>query len=319
MLRDTRYAYTVGRIRVAETRMLDAADFDRMLELKTPEDVLKMLNERGYPDSRDYEEVLKAETRKLYDYMREITPNPELFSLFLYRNDCHNLKVLLKNEFFGVADESMVAENGVFGYDVLKTMVRERAFSPLPEIIRQGMEESMELFARTKDPQYIDIILDKAYHSYFSLEAGKLKNPYLDRLTRLLIDTGNVMAFVRIKKSMEDLDLLLRVMMDHGSVTPGEYAVMLPESMEHFRETLARTPYAVLAGQETAAGMEKESDDLIMRFLRAHKHKVFGIEPVIGYMMGKETEIGNVRIIMVGKINGIDRDAIRERLRLGYA
>jgi len=34
--------------------------------------------------------------------------------------------------------------------------------------------------------------------------------------------------------------------------------------------------------------------------------------------MAKETEIKNARIIMVGKINNISNDVIRERLRESY-
>jgi V/A-type H+-transporting ATPase subunit C len=43
-----------------------------------------------------------------------------------------------------------------------------------------------------------------------------------------------------------------------------------------------------------------------------------GVEPFIAYLFAKETEIRNVRIIMTGKINRLNDDLIRERLRLGY-
>ncbi|MDK2799758.1 MAG: V/A-type H+/Na+-transporting ATPase subunit [Clostridiales bacterium] len=44
----------------------------------------------------------------------------------------------------------------------------------------------------------------------------------------------------------------------------------------------------------------------------------FGIEPLVAYLMAKENEIKIVRIIMVGKINNISNEIIRERLREAY-
>ncbi len=44
----------------------------------------------------------------------------------------------------------------------------------------------------------------------------------------------------------------------------------------------------------------------------------FGPEPIIAYIIAKETEIKIIRIIMVGKINKVATEVIRERLRELY-
>ena len=45
---------------------------------------------------------------------------------------------------------------------------------------------------------------------------------------------------------------------------------------------------------------------------------VLGIEPVVGYLQAKETEVMNLRMILTGKISGMDDALIRERLRDTY-
>ena len=45
---------------------------------------------------------------------------------------------------------------------------------------------------------------------------------------------------------------------------------------------------------------------------------VLGPEPVIAYLLAKENEIKIIRIIMVGKINRLPTEEIRERLRDVY-
>lgn len=52
-----------------------------------------------------------------------------------------------------------------------------------------------------------------------------------------------------------------------------------------------------------------------MNMMRDAKIIPFGVEPVIAYIYAKETEIKIIRIIMVGKLNNIAAEVIRERLR----
>ena len=44
----------------------------------------------------------------------------------------------------------------------------------------------------------------------------------------------------------------------------------------------------------------------------------FGEAPLIGYLAARETELTNVRVILSGRLAGLDADTIRERLRESY-
>ena len=52
-----------------------------------------------------------------------------------------------------------------------------------------------------------------------------------------------------------------------------------------------------------------------MTIMKEAKFIPFGGEPLLAYIYAKETEIKVVRIIMVGKLNNISPEVIRERLR----
>ena len=52
-----------------------------------------------------------------------------------------------------------------------------------------------------------------------------------------------------------------------------------------------------------------------MSIMKAAKIIPFGVEPFLAYIYAKETEIKIIRIIMVGKLNNIAAEVIRERLR----
>ena len=56
----------------------------------------------------------------------------------------------------------------------------------------------------------------------------------------------------------------------------------------------------------------------IMDYVKSAKYIALTLEPLIAYLHAKETEIKTVRIIMTSKINDIDSDTIKERVREAY-
>ena len=55
-----------------------------------------------------------------------------------------------------------------------------------------------------------------------------------------------------------------------------------------------------------------------MRHIMKAKYKSFGPEPILAYIYAKETELKALHIIMTGKTNKTDDEAIRGRLKLLY-
>lgn len=323
MLPETRYAYSVARVRVAELNMLTKNRLERMLDGPKVSNAVRVLNEAGYPESHDYEDMLRGETSALYEYLREISPEPEIFDIFAYRYDSHNIKVLLKAELSGTDHEGLLAENGVIDKNALSVMVRERDMRKLPPEFARAIEQSLDTYARTKDPQIIDIMLDGAYYSMYLRMAKETGSRYLMDMASMTIDISNISAFIRIKSKMEDLDLLTRVLIPGGRIRVKDYLESFSKDIEAFRDVLKGTEYTELLDilLDASGGVtefEKACDNMMMKFMRKYRNKAFGIEPLIGYMFGKETDIKNARIILVGKVNRINEDVIRERLRDCY-
>lgn len=322
MLPETRYAYAVARVRVAELNMLDRNRIERMLGSDTFSGAVRVLYEAGYPEYEDYEEVLKKSAAGIYDYLKEISPEPRIFDMFAYRYDAHNIKILLKYEMMEGRGGEALEDNGIFEKNALRVMIRERELKKLPVEFAQAIEKSIDVFARTKNPQAIDILVDGAYYSIFKRMAEETKSDFLIELARMTIDISNINAFIRVKLKMEDLDLLSRVLLKGGEIPVEEYTQAYGNNLENFVERLKNRDYRKLIGYVTENGkltdFEKACDNYLLNFVKKTRHKPFGIEPLIGYLMGRETDIKNARIILVGKINRMNTDIIRERLRAGY-
>ena len=63
---------------------------------------------------------------------------------------------------------------------------------------------------------------------------------------------------------------------------------------------------------------EKACDDYLMEYIKEAKYKTLTPEPVVAYILAKETEAKCVRIILTCKLHQIDVDVIKERVREGY-
>ena len=330
---DTKYAYAVARIRAIETKLLDKSKIDRMIDAKSPEEALKVLTEAGYGDSNakvstvfEYERILKEENKKVYSLLKEIAPEPDIFDLFLIKNDYHNAKVILKAEFLNQDFDTLMSDTGSIPKEKLKVMIKERNMADIHTIMKKAIEESIDTFNRTGDPQVIDLILDKATFKQMKEMAKHSKVKFIMDLVDILIDTTNIKTYLRVKRMNKSWDFLEKALIPGGSIDVGIFIDKLESPLEGIVEALRYTAYGAFLEEAmenykktgTLTNFEKLWDDFVMEYVKKAKYISLGIEPLIGYLIAKENEIRLCRIIMVGKINGMSKDIIRERLREVY-
>jgi V/A-type H+-transporting ATPase subunit C len=142
----------------------------------------------------------------------------------------------------------------------------------------------------------------------------------LKRIWTTLIDITNMKSLARVNRLGGSREFLARCLIEGGSI---DVAVMLGlhgQPVGAIVDALRFTRYSNLAEEGLREGSRFDllADDFVMSFLKGARHKAFGPEPLIAYVLAKETEIRNLRIIFTGKVNGLTAGAIRERLRETY-
>jgi len=330
---DTRYVYAVSRIRAIERKMLSLAQLERMIEAKSPAEALKVLVEANYGyssnDKRtvDFEQMLQEEQEKVYKLLVEMALDMGEFDWYYIKNDYHNLKVYLKAEFSQQdVNATFLAKPSLLPADALAAMLRERDFRNLPDPMQVSVEACLDAFNKTFDPQVIDIILDKGLYSHMLVLAKKLNNDFVTKLVTMMIDLANIKMVLRAQLIGKPWDFIERFLVPGGEIDFSLFAQQMQLDLNQIVKVYAATAYAQLITDslrifqqtQSLAGFEKLSDNYLMSWLKRSKYAIFGIEPLVTYLLAKETEIKNVRIIMVGKINNLAQDVIRERLRETY-
>ena len=302
------YIFPCVVIRSKEVDLLSREELLRLLDLKSVQDIMNVLADHGYGDGkelenpRDFEKVLSDNMKETYDTVYSTIPDEKELSFFKYPNDYHNLKVLLKAEFLKTDASHLLIDSGTIPADKLQDMLRRRDFSLMTVEMRQAVDEAIELFAKSRDPQEIDLRLDKACYKDMLSDAEESGNQFLQEYVKKLIDSLNIDAFARLKEVGKPRAFFKRVFLDGGNLD----------------ENAVEQRAAAIVNEVTLSGVEKYLDAQRMEFVKDALYVPFGIEPVVGYLEAKEAEVMNLRMILTGKISGMDDALIRERLRETY-
>lgn len=329
-----KFTQAISRIWVLETRLLDKPKIERMIDSKSANEVLKILNETEYSNvsgnvkrAEDYEEILSLELKRVYNLVYEISPVKEVVKLMSLKYDYHNVKVILKSKLLGKDLSSMLIKLGNLDIEGISRKLNSDNLKSINGTLGKGIIEALKTFEETKDPQMIDIIMDKYMYQELVEIKDKLNYKFIDNLVKAIIDSNNIKTLLRIKKQNKTREFANEVLVSGGAVDKSKLVNLLNESPENIMIKLQSTIYSDLIkigfedyiSKGSASLLEKLSDNYIMNIMKDSKLVTFGPEKILSYIYAKETEIKVIRIIMVGKLNNIAEEVIRERLREIYA
>ena len=158
---DKNYIYAVSRIRYAELRLLDRSVFDRLCDAADLSECLSILAEKGFGgDSRDPEDMIAEERRRLWELMEELVPDSSVFDVFRLQNDYQNLKAAIKESAMDQPMPDIYVSDCVVDPALVREAVRERRYKELPGDLAETAERCHEIFLRTRDGQLCDILVD---------------------------------------------------------------------------------------------------------------------------------------------------------------
>lgn len=362
---DGRFAYVVGRVRALENRMIDQARFNRMIDAESPEELARILSETEYSLARDlgpteYEEIIDGELTRVHSLIEGISPDPVLTGVFRARHDFQNMKAHLKarlarrdrgvvvREGSGVTRlgrldpaglaaiaDALVAggDDDQAGYDLEQEPERERSSTrrladDLEGAVAEAARRAVLAYeANGRDPQYVDLILDRESFEYFYHVARSRRADFLMGLVQATADLTNILICMRLRLIGKPADFARDALLPRGSLDTEELLAVYSEPDDAFWSFFKRTRYDRLVEEALAAWRDRGSLSAFERVIRAGLAREaaagsmvdMGYEPVLAYLMAREGEADLLRRIFVGKTNRLPAEVIRERLCGVYA
>lgn len=328
-LKDTDYLSISARVRAMENRLLTRERLERMLEARSNDEAAKVLTECGYGDfgvltPASLEEELKQSRSAIYQDLRSALPDPRLIDVFRIKYDYHNAKVLLKSQAVGTDETRLLADGGRYPIEVLREAFLKEDFRNWSLPFREAVIRAKETLAASGDPQAADFILDRAYFVEMLATAEQVGSEFLTGYVKLLIDAANLRSAVRAARMGRGADFLSQVLVSGGNVSEKsvtaagatELAALFSGGMLAEAAALGSTLMGVGSGHLTE--FERLCDNAVMHYLSGAHYIPFGEQVPVAYLYAREAELTAVRIIMTGRMAGLDTEIIRERLRESY-
>ena len=319
------FVYAVARVRAKELSLLSEADVNRLLACETYPECLNVLRDKGWGDdiaeTVDYHELIAAEEAKLWRFIFELVPDKSAFNVVLLPVDFHNLKAAVKGYITNSLSDDLFMAVGTLDKDFLTKCVEKNNFSDLPTIMAEAAKTAFGKLLHTGDGQLCDNIIDKALLEAINLEGKTSKNSLIRAYSELMVASSNIKVAIRCQNLNKNFDFLKSVLVECQTLDIEKLAEAAIAGKEALCDYLVFTPYedAVPFVRESLQQFEFWRDNKIMELICAEKYDSFSIAPIIAYILARQNEFKVVRVILSGKLNRIENDLIKERLRKMYA
>ncbi len=319
------YEYSMGSVRAKEKNLLSRAELEGMLALNDADSLCAYLKDKGFADGDTVEALLKNNSADTIKYLYSVVPDESIFDVFLYPNDAHNVKSVIKGLLAGADYKRLFVSPCTVNTADVETAVKENKYALLPEAFSEAAAKAYEILAQTADARLSDAYLDSACMKAQLEKAAETKIDFLYEYIRLEIFYRCVKIALRGAKTDAGISYYEAALIDGlegfdkkeviGAALKGEEAVIdyfCSKDIYGSRESMERY-------KGSPAEFEKYTENLLMSLaINKCRRSGTGAEAAIGYYIAAAAERKAIQIIASGISTGADGDTTRERLREIY-
>ncbi len=325
---DTAFAYALGEIRAKEVKMIPKSEFERMSEMSI-EQIKKSLIDFGYNESDNNIEEDRKKTLSLISHLiNNVEKYKDFYRIYFLKNDIYNLKLYLKKKFQENNELDFKFIEGTLSEDDIIQISEKEKYDILSKS-REDIKFVKNMFDTIKNNpvgEIIDVSLEKIYFYFLFKIIDKYRIQFLKYYFTEYIDLINIENLIRFKLLDKDVFSYKEIFYNYGNLKEIDIYTLYDMDIEKIPQKLFSKDYYKNIAKAVDEWINKgdfdrfslEKDNYLMSILKKAKYHAFGIEPLIGYLEGKETEYKNIYILLNGKKEKIENNIIKELIRDTY-
>lgn len=308
------YAYAVAYIKTLENKMLSKSDIEALLAASDFSAAMRLLRERGYGTDGAFsaEEITDEELKKAWDAVNGCVLEDGFLKVIKYRNDFQNLKLALKASAAGRDFRPFLRYPALSKADDLESAVHTGDFSCLPRPLSDAARTASKQIKKG-NWQSAQIYIDKM--AWRAMEEAAGENAFLSEWVCRSIVFADFLIAARATGAGRGF--LENALIPSRKISVTRLTAAAEAGKGALCAFIAEAGYSdgAAAMEESMSAFEKWCDNKRTELLRRGRGMFFGIEPIFAFVAAKELEAQNVRLILLGKKNGISEDIIRKGLR----
>jgi V/A-type H+-transporting ATPase subunit C len=337
------FAYSVALIRTLENFLLNENEVERMMLAPSSADAFKILNEFDYSDNKagienqaDFQKVIDEGLLEIVEILKKVTPEKRILYILWFHYDFHNIKTMVKALLSGKPYEEiepLLNRLGAIPLEALKKFIFEKENvlfglegEQTEHYIKKKIRKVQELFEKEKNPQIIDLYLDQKLMKVIHGIAQDSQNQFLIEYIKKYIDLNNIRLMFRMKSQEKPAHLFKIALLWNGNIPATRFKDAFRSKLSELPDIMKLTAYAKIVetgykhfeNEKTFIYLEREIENYLTEFIKKAKLIPFGPEALIAYFLAKKNNALIIRMIMVNKLNNVDPEEIRTRLRTLY-
>ena len=335
------YAYTVARVKAKKSALLKEDAYSKMLMMSLPE-ISRFISESGYQKEiteltgkyNGVDLIEHATYANMANLFKGILDSSEgelkdMIAADLERWDAWNLKVILRGKSFGLDVDQMkedLVPAGKLGLAQLETLIgygsEEEIIQAYGKYVDLAIPQSvLAAYGEEKNLAIVEDFLDKAYYERLLLNVDPSSRPkrLFQDFIRNEIDITNLETILKLKKEGITGDVILGYYIPGGAQIDKKLATQLAnaDSVSAMANDLAQLDF--YEDIKDALDDSKSLKDIVAALTKYHRKQAktfthlypLSVIPVIDFMIHKETEVNNIRIIARGIESGLDKEIIK--------
>ena len=340
------YPYTYVRTVVMRSLLFKKEDYHKMLKMSFSE-IAKFLQESHYKKEINdlaprysgadlLELALNKNLAGSFKKLMRISPEELglLIKEYAKRKDIDDIKTILRGKFTNTEEKTIansITGAGSLSYDFLLSLLKKDSVEDVLKriktidfsLFKDGLKDLIE----KKSLVGIENVLDRYYYTSLILfsktlpKEGALFRNFLLKEVEIL----NIMTILRLKKAKFGKDVIKNFIIPSGDKLKDSKIMSLMnfDDFGQLSKALEKTEYKniIANGIEEAKRnnslitLETELYKYLLRqsILFMHQHPL-SIDVILGYMLAKDIEVRNLRIIVKGKQLGLNEQFIEDQL-----
>lgn len=329
------YSQINTSISVKENSFLTRETFNQLLQAQSRDVIANTLNNTDYAmtpeelnETRLIEKRLMRVLRDQYDFAYREAPDPRIVDIFNLVYVYHNLKVLMKMRATGKDLEDLLIDIGRYSINDLRYAVTTLESTVLPDYIVEELRQTWRSFEDYQSTEAIDVGIDLAYFHHLSEYRKEIDNETVRHIIQMMIDFFNITTAKRGLEQDRPNAFIYELMSTKGSQSMEEMLELVRNNeigawfdrvnLFPFGKQYDRYVTKMHNGTITAGELEYLRDAYIATVLDETRLEPFSPTPVLRYLFGKEMEVKNLRLVLLGYLMELDTKRVEERMRPVY-
>jgi len=337
------YPYTYARTTVMRSLLFKRHDYEKMLKMGFNE-IAKFMQDSNYKkeiselaQNHSGADLLELALNKnlAYTFKKLITISSKELGLvvreYAKRKDIEDLKTIIRGKFTNTPEKIVfdsVTSAGTLSRDFLHELIKKES---IEQVLKSNklvdfslLEKGLAYLKEKNSLAMIENSLDRFYYNSLA-EFSKLlpqEGVLFRKFLVMEVEILNVLTLLRLKKSKIDnvRDFIITA---SGSISPKIAKMAELDDLDALMKALEDTNYknAIDKGLEdfknnsSLITLETELYKYLLKqsSLLLHQHPL-SVDVILGFMLAKDIEIRNLRILIKGKQLGLSEEFIEKQL-----